>query len=91
MANTASAKKRIRSSERKRLRNQIHRSRARTRLRQAKQLIAERELEAAEQAVQSALGSLDRAVAKGVLHKNSAARRKARLVRRLRKAQEEAG
>ncbi|MFQ5945430.1 MAG: 30S ribosomal protein S20 [Anaerolineae bacterium] len=91
MANTASAKKRIRSSERKRIRNQLHRSRARTQLRRAKQLIAEGELVAAQEAVQSALGSLDRAVARGVIHKNSAARRKARLMRRLRRAQEEAG
>lgn len=91
LANTASAKKRIRSSERKRLRNQVHRSRARTRLRRAKQLIAEGELEAAQEAVRSAVGSLDRAVARGVIHKNSAARRKARLMRRLREAQEKAG
>ena len=91
MANTASAKKRIRSSERKRLRNQVHRSRARTHLRLAKHLIAEGELKAAQEAVQSAVGSLDRAVARGVIHKNSAARRKARLMRRLRKAQEKAG
>lgn len=48
-------------------------------------------MEGAEEAVHAAIGSLDRAAARGVIHKNSAARRKSRLMRRFREAREKAG
>lgn len=91
MANTASAKKRIRSSQRKRQRNRIIRSRASTHIRKAGRLIAENRLEEAEAAVLQAISALDRAVGKGVIHKNNAARRKSRLMRRLNQAKLAAG
>lgn len=83
MATTASAKKRIRSSARKRERNQVFRSRARTFVKKTDRLIAEDKLEEAAQAAQQAISALDKAAVKGVIHKNNAARRKARLMRRL--------
>ncbi|MFQ6002102.1 MAG: 30S ribosomal protein S20 [Anaerolineae bacterium] len=83
MATTASAKKRIRSSARRRERNRVFHSRARTFIKKTERLIAEGKLEEAAQAAQQAISALDKAAVKGIIHKNNAARRKARLMRRL--------
>jgi small subunit ribosomal protein S20 len=69
LATHRSALKRIRSSEKKRQRNQIFRSSART--------------EESEAAVRKAISALDKAAQKGVIHKNNAARRKSRLMKML--------
>ena len=82
MANTRSAKKRIRQNARRRLRNRAVRTRARTSVRQAREAL-EGEGPTADQAVKVAISQLDRAASKGVIHRNSAARRKRRLAKRL--------
>ncbi|HID62995.1 MAG TPA: 30S ribosomal protein S20, partial [Anaerolineae bacterium] len=75
MATTRSALKRIRSSEKKRQRNRIFRSAARTYVKKARQLITEQGRTAeAEAAVRRAISALDKAAEKGVIHKNNAAR-----------------
>ena len=81
MANTKSAEKRIRSNERKRLRNQMYRSRVKTMIRKAEELIFGGE--SSEDAVREAISTLDRAAVKGIIHKNNAARRKSRLMKKL--------
>jgi small subunit ribosomal protein S20 len=83
LANTRSAIKRLRSSERKRQRNQLHRGSARTAVRKAQKLMDQGRPEEAREAVQVAIKALDKAAQKGVIHKNNAARRKSRLVQRL--------
>jgi small subunit ribosomal protein S20 len=86
LANTKSAKKRIRTIERKRVRNRYHRTRARTFVKKARvALEAGDDLEAAREATRQAVSMLDHAVTKGVLHKNNASRRKSRLMKRLAK------
>lgn len=90
MANTQSAIKRIRSSERKRRINQVHRSRARTFIRRTRRLIAAGQLEEAEVMAYQAVSALDKAAQKGVIHKNNAARRKSRLMRQLNQAKQQA-
>jgi small subunit ribosomal protein S20 len=90
LANTQSAIKRIRSSERKRRINQVHRSRARTFTKRTHRLIQTGDLEAAAVTAQQAIKALDRAASKGILHKNNAARRKARLIKRLNQAKKQA-
>ena len=84
MANTRSAIKQIRSSARKRERNQVFRSRARTFVRKTRILIAEGKTEEARQEAQLAISALDKAAEKGVIHKNKAARHKSRLNTRIR-------
>jgi len=86
LANTTSAIKRIRSSERRRRINQVHRSRARTFVKNARNLIKAGQLEEAETMAQQAIKALDRAAQKGVIHKKNAARRKSRLMKRLNQA-----
>lgn len=82
MANTQSAIKRIRSAERKRIRNRIRRGRARSAVKKARVLAAEHSPETPA-AIRQAFSELDRAAGKGVIHKNTAARRKSRLLKAL--------
>lgn len=89
MPNTRSAKKRMRQNEKRRLRNRVYRTRARTFIKRARRLIDEGRLEEAEQAARQACQALDTAAAKGVIHKNNAARRKSRLMKHLNKANTE--
>lgn len=89
MANVKSAIKRIKVAEKKRLRNRPIRTTARTFVKNARKAVASGNLEAPEtlEALQQALSYLDHAASKGVIHKNNAARRKSRLMKRFNKAQ----
>jgi small subunit ribosomal protein S20 len=79
VANTKSAKKRIRQNERRRLRNRAVRSQVRSAVKDA------RGSQGAEMrtSVADAIRALDKAVTKGVIHRNTAARKKSALARRL--------
>lgn len=79
MANTKSAKKRIRQNERRRLRNRAVRSKVRSAIKDAR---ASQGAEA-RPTITEAIRELDRAVSKGVVHRNTAARKKSALARRL--------
>ena len=85
LPNTPSAEKRVRQNEKRRLRNRVYRTRARTLVKRTRRLVAEGDIEAAEQAALQACRALDKAASKGVIHKNSAARRKSRLMKHLNK------
>ena len=76
-----------RAIEEKRLRNKSVRSRNKSVVKEAEQLIASGKAEKAKDAVTAAVSSLDRATAKGVIHPNNAARRKSRLLKKLNKTQ----
>jgi small subunit ribosomal protein S20 len=80
LANSKSAKKRIRVNERRRARNKPLRSEARTFVKKAEVAIAAGDAAAAEAATREAVSVLDRVANKGVIHKNNAARRKSRLM-----------
>ena len=79
MATTKSAMKRIRQNERRRLRNRTVRSRVRTLIKTARAVDGP----AGSAAILGAIRALDKAVSKGVLHRNTAARKKSALARRL--------
>jgi small subunit ribosomal protein S20 len=83
---TRSAKKQVRKDAKRRLHNRSIRSLCRTHVIKAGRLISSGELEAAREAVTVAISSLDKAAEKGVIHPNNAARRKARLVKKLNQA-----
>lgn len=86
MANTASAKQRIRNSARKARYNRLHRSRSRTAVKKTREAIAAKDLATARQQLLVAISYLDKAAGKGVIHKNNAARRKSRLMKQYNKA-----
>lgn len=83
MANIKSQIKRNRQNEKRRLRNRHFAGRARTYVKKARLGIESGELETARQATLEAISALDKAAEKGVIHKNNAARRKSRLMKRL--------
>jgi small subunit ribosomal protein S20 len=84
VANIKSQIKRNKQNERRRLRNKAVRSELRTRLKTAV-AVAETGAEESVEALRLAVKKLDKAAAKGVIHKNQAANRKSRLMRRIAK------
>ncbi len=83
MANIKSQIKRNRQNERRRQANRAIRSELRTRAKNAIAAAEAGEAAQAEEAFRLAQKKIDQAVAKGVLHKRTAARQKARLAQRV--------
>ena len=83
MANIKSQIKRNRQNEKRRVHNRIYRGSARTAIRKAHVAIESGEMEEARTATMAAIKALDKAAAKGIIHKNNAARRKSRLMAQL--------
>jgi len=79
--------KRLRQGVRRRVHNTPVRAVAKRAVARAVDLIEEGDAKSAREAVQRAISSLDRAAAKGVIHRNNAARRKSRLMHALQKPQ----
>ena len=79
MANTPQSKKRARQNERRFAVNKARRSRIRTYLRKVEEAIASGDKDAAGTALRAAQPELMRGVTKGVVHKNTAARKMSRL------------
>ena len=80
---TKSAQKQVRVTGRRQAQNKAIRTLCKTRITKAEMLIFSGELESAQAAVVAAVSALDDAAKKGVIHSNSAARRKSRLVKKL--------
>src|SRR5260370_40556730 len=85
MANTQSAKKRVRASLRKRDRNRSTRSAVKTLVSRARRPALPDAASLTSDEVRRAISALDKAAEKGVLHANNASRRKARLMSALAK------
>ena len=80
MANIKSQKKRIKTNEKRQERNKAVRSELKTRVKNA---VAAAGTEGQDSAVRAALKRLDTAATKGVIHKNAAARKKSRLMKKV--------
>ena len=83
MANIKSQIKRNRQNEKRRELNRVFRGRARTALRKARMAITEGEVDTAREKTLVAIKALDKAAAKGIIHKNKAARQKSSLMKQL--------
>ena len=83
MANTAQSKKRARQSEGRYAVNKARRSRIRTFLRKVEEALASGSQDAAATALRNAQPEMARGVSKGVLHKNTVARKMSRLAARV--------
>lgn len=79
MPNIKSAKKRVKVIETKTLRNQMIKSALKTYIKKFEAVAAEGNKEAATQAFNITVKKIDQAAAKGILKKNTAARRKSKL------------
>ena len=83
MANIKSQIKRNKQNEKRRLRNRVYRGSARIAVRTARSAMEEDNATESRTTVLAAISALDKAAEKGVIHKNNAARRKGRLMKRL--------
>jgi small subunit ribosomal protein S20 len=86
MANIKSQKKRILTNARRQERNKAVRSELKTRVKNADKAATEG-AEGIDEQVRRAVKALDTAAAKGIIHKNQAANRKSKLMKRVAKAQ----
>jgi small subunit ribosomal protein S20 len=83
LANIKSQIKRNKQNQKRRMRNRVYRGTARTYVRKAEAAIKVGDAQASQEEVLKAIKALDKAASKGVIHKNNAARRKSRLVKKL--------
>ncbi|MCX7925608.1 MAG: 30S ribosomal protein S20 [Fimbriimonadales bacterium] len=80
MANTKSAKKALLKSRERQLRNRSTKSAIKTYIRRTKELAEKGEVEASIASLRRAISLIDKAVKRGVLHKNTGSRKKSRLM-----------
>jgi len=83
VANIKSQIKRNRQNEKRRLRNKSVKSSLKTAIRKFNEAVQAGDAPSAETLLRDASRKLDKAASKGVIHKNQAANRKSRLMRRL--------
>lgn len=82
MPNIKSAIKRTKTSEKRRIRNASQKSSLRSAVKAVESAAANKD-EQAKDLLHAAIKRLDKAVTKGLLHKNTAARKKSRLTKRI--------
>jgi len=83
LANHASAIKRHKQSEKRRVRNAAVKSTLKTAVKKVREAQAAGKADEAKTSLLKAVSELDRAVTKGVLHKNNAARKISRLTKQI--------
>lgn len=83
MANTAQARKRARQSASRRLDNMAQRSAYRTAIKRVLKAVEAGDKTAAQAMMQSSMSEMDSLAAKGIVHRNKAARQKSRLSARI--------
>ncbi|MDF2725590.1 MAG: ribosomal protein [Paenibacillus sp.] len=83
MPNIKSAIKRVKTNDKRRLQNASQRSALRTAVKTFENAAATQNVESAKEALITASKKLDKAVTKGLIHKNAAARKKSRLAKQL--------
>ena len=86
MANIKSAKKRIKTIAKRTLRNKMIKSRTKTEIKKVFAATAGDDMNVTKTALSRAVSAIDRAAKKGVLHKNTAARKKSKLAKMVNKA-----
>ena len=81
MANTKSAIKNIRKSEKRRAINRARKGALRTQIKKLRALVAAKDTQAAAKELVQTISVIDRSIRKGILHRNTAGRYKSRLTR----------
>jgi small subunit ribosomal protein S20 len=86
MPNHKSAEKRVRQNEKRRVINRDNRGRLRTSIRKLRAALTTGDSKTVQELLPATISTIDKAVQKGVLHRNAAARYKARLTTRVNQA-----
>jgi small subunit ribosomal protein S20 len=79
MPNHKSAEKRVRQNEKRRNINRSNRSRVRTQIKKLRAALSAKDKNLSQELINPTISVIDKAVNKGILHKNTAARYKSRL------------
>ncbi len=87
MANHKSALKRARQSEAQRIVNQIHKTRAKSAVKDLRTLLAEKNLDQAKKALVDTVSLLQKTASRKVIHKKKASRKISRLARAVNRAE----
>jgi small subunit ribosomal protein S20 len=85
LANTRSAEKRNRQTQKRRARNQGVRTRVKTAVKSVRESLERGEVAAAQEAFKTAARAIDKASSKGVVHRNTASRKISRLAKAIHK------
>lgn len=83
MPNIASAKKRVRQTQRRTRRNNAIKFQIRYNVKQFNEAVSTKDIGSAKTLLNNAVRVIDKAVSKGIIHKNTAARKKSQLYRKL--------
>jgi small subunit ribosomal protein S20 len=83
MPNHKSAEKRVRQNEKRRINNRSNRTRLRTTIKKLRAALTGSDATQVNELLPQTISTIDKAVQKGVLHRNAAARYKSRLTRRV--------
>ena len=83
MPNIKSAKKRVKVAQTKALRNKAFRTQLKTEIKKYEAALAAGDLALAQETYKAAVKKIDQAVGHGILHKNTAARKKSRFTKKL--------
>ncbi|MEA2172555.1 MAG: small subunit ribosomal protein [Blastocatellia bacterium] len=83
MPNHKSAEKRVRQNEKRRVNNRSNRTRLRTTIKKLRAALTGSDANQVNELLPQTISTIDKAVQKGVLHRNAAARYKSRLTRRV--------
>lgn len=86
MPNIASAKKRTRQNEKRRLKNQSQKTAIRTQEKKLRNLVAEKKIEEAKKAESQLISMVDKAAKKNLIHKNAVGRKKSRIAHLIKKS-----
>lgn len=86
MPNIASAKKRTRQNEKRRIKNQAQKSAIRTQEKKLRALVAEKKVDEAVKAQSQLISLVDKAAKKNLIHKNAASRKKSRIQHLIKKS-----
>ncbi len=91
MAHSISAKKRVRQNLKRRARNRYRKEQIKEQIKSFTSAVTHGDIKKAEEELKKAVQRMDRVATKGVLHKNTAARKRSRLTKRLNAARANAG
>ncbi|MBR7181918.1 MAG: 30S ribosomal protein S20 [Clostridia bacterium] len=83
MPNIKSAKKRVKVTSSKTLQNKMFRTQLKTEMKKFEAAVAAGDMALAQEAYKAAVKKIDKAVARGILHKNAAARKKSQFTKKL--------
>ena len=83
MPNIKSAKKRVKVNEKKAMQNKMFRTQLKTTLKKYEAAVAAGDTALAQETYKAAVKKIDVAAARGIIHKNAAARKKSRFTKKL--------